>query len=107
MRAVGLGRGLNRELLDLPCPQAHPPNGARGQQGKGPPAAVGAKGQDAGAEQGREQASGWGCEGWGCDRDCQTRTEGEARSGGQDGAGVGGAGSAAGDGRGCLTGQME
>ena len=75
MRAVGLGRGLNRELLDLPCPQAHPPNGARGQQGKGPPAAVGAKGQDAGAEQGREQASGWGCEGWGCDRDCQTRTE--------------------------------
>lgn len=86
MRAVGLGQGLNRGLLDLQCPQAHPPNAstARGQQGKEPPAAVGAKGQDAGAEQRREQLSGWGC-----DHGCWTRTEREARSGGQDRAGVG------------------
>lgn len=42
MRAVGLGRGLNRELRDLHWPQAHPLHGragatastARGQQGK-------------------------------------------------------------------------
>lgn len=107
--AMGLGRGLSRELRGLQCPQAHPPHGrvgatastTRGQQGKGASSSSWGQGSGRRSRRGREQARAWGC-----DRGCQTRTEGEARSGGQDGAGVGGAGSAAGERRG-LTGQME
>lgn len=90
--AMGLGWGLSRELRGLQCPQAHPPHGrvgatastTRASRGKEPPAAAGAKGQDAGADEG--------------EKDADEVRRGEARRAGQ-GRG-GGAGSAAGERRG-------